>query len=111
MAQDKAIGALVEELRDLVTGYVRQETVEPAKFLGKSFAFSVLGGTVLGCGFAMLLLGVLRLLQAEVWVFPQGRWSWLPYLLTAVVGIAVVGIAAGLVQRRSNGAGTEGHPG
>jgi hypothetical protein len=100
----KPVGQLFDELREMVTDYVRQETVEPAKNLGRAFAFSLLGGTTLGGGFCMLLLGTLRLLQSEVWVFPKGGYSWAPYVITGVVGIVVVVVTLMLARGRTNGA-------
>lgn len=98
---NKPVGVLVEELRDLVVDYVKQETVDPAKQLGKRFAFSIAGGTVLGIGFVMALLGILRLFQTEVWVFPEPgtNWSWLPYVLTAVAGVIIVLVVVASIQR------------
>ena len=102
--QDKPVGVLFEELRDLVTEYVRQETIEPAKLLGRGLVFSLAGGFVLSGGFLLLLLGLLRLFQTEVWVFPEPNtgWSWLPYVMTGVVGIVIVGLAVKLTRGGSN---------
>ncbi len=100
--RDKPVGVLAEELRDLVTEYVRQQTIVPAKNLGRRFGFSFAGGAVLGGGFILLLLGVLRVLQTEVWVFPEpgNNWSWLPYVITGFAGILIAGISVKLAKGR-----------
>lgn len=100
---DKQVGELVDELRTMVTDYVRQETVEPAKRLGAAFGFSLASGILLGSGFALVLFGLLRYLQAKVWIFPQGAWTWLPYLITAATGMIIVGVSLKLAKGRTSG--------
>lgn len=100
---DKHVGELVDELRTMVTDYVRQETVEPVKRLGAAFGFSLASGILLGFGFALVLFGLLRYLQSKVWIFPQGAWTWLPYLITAVAGIIVIGVSLKLAKGRTSG--------
>lgn len=96
---DKEVGALVDELRTMVTDYVRQETIEPAKNLGKAFAFSLASGVLFGSAFSFMLFGLLRFLQAKVWVFPEGAWTWVPYLVTTVAGAIVIAITMSLMSK------------
>jgi len=53
----------VNELRELVVGYAKQETVEPLKRLKRFLAFGVSGAMCVGIGVSFLLLGLLRGLQ------------------------------------------------
>ena len=45
-------------------------------------------------GILLILLGVLRLLQTETGTALTGDWSWVPYAVVVVLGIAVIGVAA-----------------
>lgn len=88
--------AQVTELKTLVVGYAKQETVDPLKSLGRSLGFGVAGSILLGLGLFLLLLALLRgLQQIEFFNDPAqvsgGTWSWLPYLITAIAGLAVMG--------------------
>ena len=51
----------------------------------------------------LLLLGVLRVLQTETGTVFEGSLSWLPYLITAVFGLVVLGSAGFLLLRSSGG--------
>lgn len=96
---DRQVGELVDELRTMVTDYVRQETIEPAKNLGRSFGFSLAAGILFGSAFGFMLFGLLRYLQSKVWIFPEGAWTWLPYLITTAAGAIVVAITMSLVSK------------
>ena len=71
------------ELKDLVVGYAKQETVDPLRTLGRYMGFGVAGSVCIGGGVVLLLLALLRGLQ-EVTVFNDpsltgdSRWSWAP---------------------------------
>jgi hypothetical protein len=57
---------------------------------------------LLGIGTVLLLLGVLRVLQNETGTAFAGTWSWVPYPITAILGLVVVG-GSGFVLLRSRG--------
>lgn len=107
--KQKPVGVLVEELRDLVTDYVKQETVEPAKYLGKTFLASVGGGVVLGTGISLMLVGVLRFFQAIVFdTTNSASWrSLLPYLCTLGVAALVIGVVAMMMKGLTSGSSTD----
>ena len=89
---------LVLELRDLVVGYVKQETVVPIKQLGRYVVFGVVGSLLLGLGVILLGVGALRALQTETGDTFDGNWSWAPYLITVaglVLGASIVWMARG----------------
>ena len=74
----------------LVKTYVRQETIEPLKGLQKFVLWGVVGAVALGLGTLLALLALLRFLQG----YMHGSMSWLPYLLSLIAGLLVIGLAA-----------------
>jgi hypothetical protein len=84
----------LRELRDLIVAYVRQETVEPIKGLGKYVAFGLLGALLIGTGIVFVEIGVLRVLQGTS-SDPHftGNWSWAPYAIVVVASLAAAVIA------------------
>lgn len=95
----------VNELKDLVVSYTKQETVDPLKSLGRYLGFGVTGAVLIGVGWVFALLALLRGLQ-RIEIFNDtgaadgGTFSWAPYLIVAVVGLAVAGIYARLLSSR-----------
>jgi hypothetical protein len=83
-----------EELFAVSTQYVLQETVAPLKRVVKVLGFGAAGAVTFALGAIIALVGVLRLLQTETGSVFGGSWSFAPYLLTAVFGVAVVGVVA-----------------
>lgn len=93
-----------DELRNLAIRYVKEETVQPIKELGRFIAFGALGSLFVGFGYVFLLIGALRYLQ---WQFPVlgGSLSWLPYLIVAVLALVVIlltvwRVVSGTAKRR-----------
>ena len=70
------------------------------------FAALILSGGLLGIagsfflafGLLLILLGVLRLLQTETGTALDGDWSWVPYAVVVVLGIAVIAVAGLRIQ-------------
>jgi hypothetical protein len=91
------------ELIGLLRRYLLQETVDPLKEAGRTLLFGSAAAILLGIGTVLLLIGALRVLQTETGTVFRGSLSWLPYGITAFVGLAVVGVGA-LVLLRSSGA-------
>ena len=88
----------VNELKELVIGYAKQETVDPVKSLGRYLGFGIAGSILVGVGVCLSLLGLLRLLQS-LEVFDDdglhpGAMSLVPYAVTLIVGAIVIGVAA-----------------
>ena len=96
---ERSLPALVAELWDLVRAYVKQETVEPMKGLGRSAAWGVVGSVLIAVGVTELTIGGLRALQTETGTRFEGNWSWAPYLI-ALAGTGIVMWFAGLGMRR-----------
>lgn len=78
----------------LVIDYVKQETLQPLKGLGRFVAFGVAGSLALCIGVVLLLVGLLRLLQGETGSTFGGHLSWLPYLIVAAAGAVVIALGA-----------------
>ena len=84
-------GETFDDLVGLFRRYVRQETVEPLRSLGRYLLYGTAGSVLVGVGTVLLALGALRGLQA--WGALDGRWSWVPYL-AAALPLALVGVRA-----------------
>jgi len=93
------IGSLVRDIGTLVVGYVKQETVDPIRGLGRFLAFGAAGVVVGGLGIVLLVLGGIRLLQEETGDAFSGHLSFLPY----VIALVVCGAAAGLALKAGTG--------
>jgi predicted cobalt transporter CbtA len=92
----------------LTVDYVKQETIEPLKGLGRFLYMGIAGSFCLAFGFLLLLLGVLRLLQSETGTTLTGHWSWVPYAAVFLLGLAVIGVS---VWRITAGPGKAKLPG
>ena len=101
-------GAKIErdavEIRDLFIKYIKEETLQPLKDMGRFVLYGALGSIFVGFGAAMLLLGALRFLQEQFRVL-DGSLSWLPYLIIAVIALVVMAltlwrIVSGSAKRR-----------
>lgn len=98
----RPVPELLGELWELVRAYVRQETVEPVRGVGRYVAFGVAGAALIGAGVVLLAVGGLRVLQDETTL--GGNLSWIPYLV--VVAVLAAGAALSLAaigRRRSSG--------
>ena len=91
----------------LTVDYLKQEVVQPLKGLGRFLYMGIAGSFFLAFGLLLILLGVLRLLQTETGTALTGDWSWVPYAVVVVLGIAVIGVA---VWRITAGPGKEKLP-
>ena len=96
---EKSVPALAAELWDLVRAYIKQETVEPIKGLGRRAAFGIAGSVLLSIGLVLLALGGLRALQTETGTTFEGSWSWAPYLIT-LAGTVIVIVLTTLGMRK-----------
>lgn len=70
------------DLLDMFRRYLRQETVDPLRSVGRYLLFGISGSILIGTGLVMLSIGALRLVQS--WEALEGSWSWAPYLIVAV---------------------------
>ena len=77
----------------LIIDYVKQETLEPLKGLGRFIVFGVAGSVALAAGFVVLAVALLRVLQGETGTTFEGNLSWVPYVICAAVSIGVAAVA------------------
>ncbi len=91
----------------LTVDYLKQETIQPLKGLGRFLYMGIAGSFFLAFGILLILLGVLRLLQTETGTALTGDWSWVPYAAVVLLGLAVIGVA---VWRITAGPGKEKLP-
>lgn len=103
--------AQVVELKDLVVAYAKQETVDPLVTLRRYLAFGVSGAMAIGVGVCFGLLALLRGLE-EIDLFNEpgtvdgGTWSFVPYLVTFVVGSVIAGLFLHKLYRFAQKQGT-----
>ena len=98
----RGVGALRDEGQEAVTlivDYIKQETLDPVKGLGRYVVFGVAGSVALSVGLVVLGVGLLRLLQAETGSTFTGNLSWVPYVIVMVVVILVAYVAVRAVSR------------
>ncbi len=95
---DTSLPQLASELRDLVTAYAKQETVEPLRGLLRWVAFGVAGSLLMGIGVVFLTLAGLRAIQENTGDTFTGDWTWVPYFIVTaalLVGAGVTWAARG----------------
>lgn len=92
-SKEPSVTQLAQELREMVVAYFKQETLEPLKALGRFLAYGIGGALLVAGGVVILLVGVLRLLQAETGSAFHGNLTALPYVITLVTGLVVAGLA------------------
>lgn len=92
MANSQEIPNIATELVDMSREYLRQETLEPAKKLGKQAGMGVGGAIVMAIGAVCLAWGAYYGLQL---LLPEGEW-WVVLArgLTAIAAAAAAGILA-----------------
>ena len=76
------------ELFQMVRDYVKQETLDPLRGVGRWLAWGILGAIALLFGAVVGLVGLLRFLQAEL-ITQQGL-SWVPYFIVAIIAIGLI---------------------
>lgn len=89
---------LGSELWGMVLAYLKQETLEPVKGLGRFVVFGVAGSLVGATGLVLLVVAGLRAMQEEVGAF-RGAHSWIPYVVCGAGTIGIM-VAAGLRMLR-----------
>jgi hypothetical protein len=84
------------ETYELVRDYAKQETLDPLRGAGRWLGVGLIAGFLMSLGIVIVLVGVLRLSQdllLHTWFVDQADGlSFVPYLFTLIVGIAVSAI-------------------
>lgn len=98
----RALPELMSELWELIREYVRQETVDPIRGIGRYIAFGVAGAVFVGTGAVLLGVGILRLLQTETAEHLTGSLTWIPYAVVVAVLAAGGVVSLQAVGRRGS---------
>lgn len=92
MAKFQEIPQIAQDLVETSIAYLRQETIEPAKKLGKQAGMGLGGAVLLAVGAFLAILGIYALLKM---VLPESEWSRvLARFLTALVAAGAAGLVA-----------------
>jgi hypothetical protein len=88
-----------QEVVKLVVDYIKQETLDPVKGLGRYVVFGVAGSVALSIGLAILAVGFLRLLQGETGSTFTGNLSWIPYVICTILVVLIAFLAVKAISR------------
>jgi flagellar biosynthesis protein FliQ len=94
----------LDEIKTLALRYIKEETIQPIKEMGRFVLWGAVGSLLVGFGYFFLLFGALRFLQDQFKVL-DGTLSWIPYLIVVVLSAMVIGltvwrIVSGTAKRR-----------
>lgn len=89
-----------DELKQMVTAYAKQETVDPLKLLGQWLAFGVAGGIAIAIGLLLLGLGALRALQTQTGDWFDGSLTWIPYLVMFFAFVILIALTVRAMLKR-----------
>jgi hypothetical protein len=90
MARPTELPQLITEFIDLAKDYLRENTIEPAKKLGRLFGFSLAASMVFVLAALFLAIVGMRLI---VEAMPDGAiWSGFGYILSGIGLLAVTGL-------------------
>ena len=97
MAGPSELPQLVTEFVDLSKEYLRQETLDPAKKLGRFAGFTIGASLLFAIGGVLLAIAATR---GIVYLLPDGpNWSALGYILGALSIAVVIGVVFALTGR------------
>lgn len=99
MAGSRPVPEVVRDLWDLLVAYTRQETLQPLRNIGRYLFFGVGGMIVITTGVFLLCMSALRALQTQTNGVFDGAWSWVPYLVVALVVSGLVVFAFSRIGR------------
>jgi hypothetical protein len=88
------------ELFEMVRDYVKQETLDPLRGVGRWLAWGIVGAIALLFGAVVGLVGLLRFLQAELFT-QQDRLTWAPYFIVMVVALGLIWLSLTRIARPS----------
>lgn len=97
--EEKSFSEVMRELWALLRDYGKQETLEPLRGLGRYLGFGIVGSVLIALGVLLLLLGLLRMVQAQYPDVFDGSWEFAPYVFGFVGCLVVMGLAAFRISR------------
>ena len=97
MAGPSELPQLVTEFVDIAKEYLRQETIDPAKQLGRFAGFTIGASLLFAIGGVLLAIAGTR---GIMYLLPEGpNWSALGYILGALAIGSVIGVVFALTGR------------
>ena len=97
MAGPSELPELVTEFVDMSKEYLRQETIEPAKRLGRFAGFTIAASLMFAFGGILLAIAGMR---GIIFLLPEGpNWEALGYILAAVAIGVIIGAIVAVAQR------------
>ena len=101
MAAVRELPDLVREFIDLSKTYLRQETLEPAKLLGRFAGFAIGGAVLFALGALFVGIAGMRLLRDAL---PDSmNWSAVGYVVAAVIVAIVAAVIMAVTSRHTSG--------
>lgn len=99
----KSVPDILQELKDLLVAYAKQETIDPLRNLGRYLGFGLAGMALLTLGTFFLALSALRALQTMTGGFFDDWKSFIPYLIVLVGLSGLIFLAVIRITPRSPG--------
>ncbi len=78
--------------------YIKEETIQPLKDMGRYALYGALGSVFVGVGILFIFMAVLRFFQEQFRVF-DGTLSWIPYLIVAALALIVASVTLWQIVR------------
>lgn len=100
VGDDKNVAQIASELWTLTVDYAKQEIRDPLQSLGRYALWGGMAWMLLGLGFLLLSISLLRALQTETGSTFTGSLSFLPYVIVLASAAVVLGIAAAILIKR-----------
>lgn len=97
MSNVQEIPQMVSQLVDLSKQYIRQETIEPAKRLGRAAAMGLIAGVLFAIGALLLAVATLRTILGAMGDGPIA--SSMGYLIAVAVLLVVIGLLGWRMKR------------
>ena len=80
--------------------YLLSQTLQPMKDLARTLVYGIVGSLLVGIGFILGLIGLLRALQTETGTFFTGTYTFGPYLAVFAAGMFVAAMVVFMGVRR-----------
>lgn len=102
----KDLPETLQDLKDLLVAYAKQETIDPLRNLGRYLGFGLAGISLLTMGAFFLGMALLRFVQTMTGDWVNDPWSWVPYLAPIAFYVLVIVVAVSRIGKGGIGAAT-----
>ena len=100
MAESKSVPEIASELWDLTKTYAKQQTIDPLRAIPRFVGLGLAGAVCWGIGLVLVLLSLLRVLQTQTGSTFDGNLSWIPYVITLLVGCVLMFLGVSRISKR-----------